>query len=238
MRITPLIALGLAATTAVAGGAATAQAEPQKATFNVSLYGVQHYDDHSVKRENPAMLSFDDRGTVDSRSVVTFHTTRPVRAVLTRQAGSISIRWLGDDEMDLPVIADFTHSGETVMEQRTGIVAGGPQWEIVPPPLAANCSATLDNLGFGLSLSGSRVTASATSSIVVPVKDPFNGCPYGDRSGGLYSAKGRTSPSALMEGRETEMILRGKDHSHYDYELSTSDTRKRTTIYVTFRRLG
>lgn len=205
-----------------------------KATFNVSLYGVQRYESHSVKRENPNGGPFNERGETTSRSKVTFHTKRPTRAQLTRTGGYLSLRWLTKDDIPLPVVAEFAHSGEDRRES-TNLTAA--DWQPVPPPDAENCEATVDWLGFGLSFSGGRIEASQARDNFVPIGDPFNGCPWGDRSLGLYSAKGRL-PDALLGGRETEIVLRGKRKDHSEGPLYTSDMRQQTTIQVTFKKVG
>ncbi|HEY8584843.1 MAG TPA: hypothetical protein VIL49_17915 [Capillimicrobium sp.] len=198
---------------------------------------MQRYENKGTVRENPDMETENERGTSVSRSEVRFHTDRPVRAVLTRTGSYVTIDWPRSDDAPLPVTASFAHSGSIDKEIVSGLENGKPRWIPVPPPLERNCSATL-RLGFDVSFDGSRVEAGGAGGLVVPVGDPFNGCPWGDVSGALYTAKGRTSIGALMRGRETELVLRGREGERDSTALYDTEWKKRTTVYVTFKRLG
>lgn len=203
------------------------------ATFKVSLYGVQRFESVSSRQEKPGPGAFDERGTTESRSEVKFHTKQPARAVISRKAGYVSLRWLTKRDVPLPVSATFVHSGKDERET-TNLTAD--EWSRIPPPEAKNCEATLE-LGFGLSVSGKRLEATQASDLVVPL-DPFNGCPWGDRSMGLYTAKGKLPYGELLESPETRIVLRGREKSDAKGELYTSSLRKQTTVYVTFKKVG
>ncbi len=68
--------------------------------------------------------------------------------------------------------------------------------------------------------------------------DQFAGCPWGDRSLQLYPATVRTDPRTIVDAAQTQVILRGRVHSHYDSPdgSGSTDRVEQTTVYVTFKR--
>jgi hypothetical protein len=237
LRTLPLAVAVLAAAPAVL--AQPAAAKPLKGTFNISLYGVQRYESTFSRTQMPEYNSFDQRGTIAEHGVVRFHTAKPRRAVLVGDGSYVNIRWLGEsDGPDLSVLADFSNSGETKMENATGIVAGGAQWAAAPSPDASSCTAHTDHQGFNLSLSTGRAEVVNTSSVLVPVVNPLEKCPYADRSLGLYPAKARVPIRGILTDDKTEIVLRYKDRSDSETPTQTFHMRKKTTVYVVFKRVG
>jgi hypothetical protein len=234
LRCIPLVAAALAV---VAIPAADATAHPVRVTFKVSLYGVQRYTSTSVRKEQVPDNPFDSRGTLISRSVVRFKTPKPRLATFTGDASYVNIDWKDDELVDLPVLADFNHFGSTNVEVATGD-PDGARWEPgVVPTVPANCHQTLDWLGYSLSMSSGRAEVLGGAGLV-PIGDPFAGCPYGDLSKDLYPAKGRVSIGALLRDEKSEFTLRFKDTLHSQSNTTTGDVVKRATVYVVLKRVG
>ncbi|HEY8584845.1 MAG TPA: hypothetical protein VIL49_17925 [Capillimicrobium sp.] len=217
-----------------------AAAKRPTATFKVSLYGVQRYSSNSKKAILYPDQCWADAGTASSSSLVRFSTKRPARATVTKMPGGLAlIDFKGDREIPLPVKASFQHRGSSKMTMIDclNITAGR---QALPEPEARNCSDTLDNIGFDLQFTGPGVLkASSQESLVVPLVKPFEGCPWGERSGQLYSAEQRISIRDLMRSEEMEVVLRMRERDELEgYEGITGETRRQTTIYVVFKRVG
>jgi hypothetical protein len=227
---TLLVLLGVATATA-------AQARPITRTYNVSLYGVQRYTNTQTETDVHPEKCFGARGTTISRSVVKFHTAHPVRVTATFSPGYVSLAF-PDSDLPVPVVADWEHNGETNREERSCVGSQGDGWIPVPIPIANNCHATLTDHGFGLTVRPSAIEASGTASMVVPLGDPFEGCPWGDQSLDLYDAKGNLHAALIRDSAQRQAVLHGREHSHSENPdgSGTSDVVKQTTVYVTFKR--
>lgn len=236
MRLLTITALALAALP-VAGSAAQVT-PPETARFKIALHGVQRYasvhQEHAVHPER----CYDSRGETISRTVVRFHTKRAARATLSGDRTYVAFRW-SDPDLPIQVVADWTHSGAWNREVKS-CAGTGQLWNPDVPPVVRNCHATLRNKGFMLSIVGDRVTAGGTQSIVPDVGPLFEGCPYGDTSLRLYDAKGTVDTMALLRGRETELVLRGKERERSEDPEGAGSTvvTRRTTVYVTLTRIG
>jgi hypothetical protein len=219
---------------AVLVGAAEASAKTLR--FNVSVYGVQRYTNTQTENDVDATDCFGARGTTISRSVVKFHTARPVHVKATRSGSYVNFQW-PDSDLDIPVVADWEHSGESNREERQCVGSMGDGWIPDPLPIANNCHKTLTDHGYSLSMSGGKVEVTGGRSMAVTL-DPFHGCPWGDMSLELYPAKARVRAAVIMDGMESELTLRGREHSHTDNPngSGSSDTVKQTTVYVVFKR--
>jgi len=227
--LTALAALGIVS--------ATASAKPVTKTYDVSLYGIQRYTSTQTENDVHPEKCFRTRGTTISRSVVKFHTARPVRVKATFSPGYVSLAY-PDNDLPIPVIADWEHSGETNREESTCVGPQGDGWIPDPIPIANNCHKTLDNYGFNLTIRPGRVDASGTRSVVVPIGDPFGGCPWGDQSLRLYGAKANLHAALIRDSDQQQMTLRGREHDHAENPdgSGASDVVKQTTVYVTFKR--
>lgn len=215
-----------------------ASAQAAEATFKVSLYGIQRFDklDHEVG--NPEADCFGTRGDIEDRTTIKFHTVKPVKMRVSSSSGALSVYAPSGDQLPLRVQAAVEHGGSYIKEQRS-CMDGKFGWILDPPPIPVNCSATVDNLGFYLQGGQGGKLEAAGGEAESLAKDPFDGCPYGDHSDSLYAAKGRIKPSLLLEGRETEVILRGKDKSRYEgIDGSFVESNTKTTVYVTFKKVG
>jgi hypothetical protein len=221
-------------------GAATAtvaQAKPITRTYNVSLYGVQRYTNTQTEADVHPDKCWGARGTTISRSVVKFHTAQPVRVKATFSPGYVSLAF-PDDDLPIPVVADWDHNGETNREERSCVGSQGDDFLPVPIPIANNCHKTLTDHGFGLSVRPGGIEATGTASIVGPLGDPFEGCPWGDQSLDLYGAKAKLHAALIRDSAQQQAILRGREHQHSENPdgSGTSDIVKQTTVYVTFKR--
>jgi hypothetical protein len=217
--------------------ATASAAKPVTKTYNVSLYGIQRYTNTQTENDVHPDKCFGARGTTISRSVVRFHTAKPVRVKATFSAGYVGLVF-PDDDLPIPVIADWQHDGESNREERSCVGSQGDGWLPDPLPLANNCHATLDNHGFGISLSTNRIEVRGTSSIIPPLNDTFAGCPWGDQSIQLYAAKANVRAALIRDGAQSESILRGRERTHNENPdgSGVSDIVKQTTVYLTFKR--
>jgi hypothetical protein len=232
-----LITLLLTALVLAGLGSATANAKPITKTYDVSLYGVQRFTNTQTEADVHPEKCWGSRGTVISRSVVKFHTARPVRVKATFSPGYVSLAFPGND-VPIPVVADWEHNGETNREERSCVGPQGDGWILDPVPIANNCHKTLDNYGFNLNVRPNRVEASGTASMVVPIGNPFEGCPWGDQSIRLYGAKANLHAALIRDSDQQQAILRGREHDHSENPdgSGTTDTVKQLTVYVTFKR--
>ncbi|HEY8584637.1 MAG TPA: hypothetical protein VIL49_16875 [Capillimicrobium sp.] len=217
-------------------------AQAAEATFKVSLYGIQRYDklDHEEADENTSRC-WDSRGDITEKTVMRFQTTKPILMKVSSYKGSLSIYATGKNagaQLPLQVQTKVEHSGSYIKEEKA-CTDGQDGWILDPPPIAVNCSATVDNLGFGLQGGqGGRLEVSG-GEIESLAKDPFDGCPYGDHSDLLYTAKGRIKASDLLASREAEVVLRGGDKNRYEgTNGSFVDSRSKTTVYLTLKKVG
>jgi hypothetical protein len=224
------------ASLALLGAGATTAAQAKTQTFNVSLYGVQRFTDTQVEKDIHPDNCFGAQGTTTSRSVVRFHTAKPIRVKATRSGSYVNLQW-PDTELEIPVIADWEHSGSSDRAQRSCLLLDDQGFQPDPPREEKNCHKTLDDRGYSLTMSGGKVEVTGDRAMIGPL-DPFNGCPWGDMSLELYPAKARVRAAIIMDGAESELTLRGREHSHTDNPdgSGSSDTVKQTTVYVVFKR--
>ncbi len=216
---------------------AAAQADAKALHFNVSLYGVQRYTDTQVENDVHPDNCFGAQGTTTSRSVVHFHTAKPVHVTAIRSGSYVQLIWPAGD-VPIPVVADWEHSGDSDRAERSCLNLLDQGFQPDPPREATNCHETLTTKGYSLTMSGGKVEVAGTEeSLVVPL-DPFHGCPWGDMSLGLYGAKVHARAAIIMDGEESELTLRGRQHTHSDNPdgSGSSDTVKQTTVYVVFKR--
>jgi hypothetical protein len=234
-----LITLLLIALTGVGVVSATASAKPVTKTYNVSLYGVQRYTNTQTEADVHPEKCFGARGTTISRSIVNFHTARPVRVRATFSPGYVSLRF-PESDLPIPVIADWEHNGETNREERSCDGSQGDAWYFDPPPIPVNCHKTLDNHGFNLNVRPGQVEVSGTASTFVPIGNPCEGCPWGDQSIELYGAKAKLHAALIRDSDQQQAVLRGREHTHSENPdgSGSTDMVKQQTVYVTFKRLS
>lgn len=229
LTLTALALIGAALT-------ATAQAKPKTVSFNVSLYGIQRYTNTQVEKDVHPDNCFGAQGTTTSRSIVKFHTAKPIRVKATQSGGYVSLLW-PDDDLQIPVVADWENSGDSDRAQRSCLVLDDQGFRPDPPRPERNCHETLHDHGYSLTMSGGTVSVTGATSMV-PEIAPFDGCPWGDLSLELYAAKAHVRPSIIMHGEESQLTLRGRSHEHSDNPdgSGSNDTVEQTTVYVVFKR--
>jgi hypothetical protein len=221
----------------VAAGIAAVPATAKTQTFNLSLYGIQRYTNTQVEKDIHPDNCFGAQGTTTSRSVVKFHTAKPIRVQATRSGNYVNLVFPSDNDPEIPVIADWEHSGTSDRAQRSCLILDDQGFRPDPPKPEKNCHQTLDDHGYSLSISGGKVEAVGGRSVVQSL-DPFNGCPWGDMSLQLYTAKARIRAALITDSAESELILRGRTHTHSDNPdgSGSTDTVQQTTVYVVLKK--
>ncbi|HEY8584844.1 MAG TPA: hypothetical protein VIL49_17920 [Capillimicrobium sp.] len=227
LRSAPVVAVALAL-------AAPAGADARSAVVDVTVRGEQRYAGTAVTRAADDGGAHDERGTVESRTVATFRSTRPARATVSVSRRAVTLDWQGAAAhvARLPVRARFAHSG-TDRSESTGFTVG--DWQPVPPPAARNCAQTVGWLGFDLRVAGERLEALSDGRLWAPTAStPFRGCPWGDPSVRLYPAAGRLPVARLVRGARTEVVLRGRETDRWASERTTGEVVRTATVRVTF----
>lgn len=232
-RAAAALTLALLAAIAAAGVAA-AEAPLYKAT----AYGIQRYVNETSHQPVGEPHCLSTRGSRSEGSTLRFTSTKPVRVRVTARRGVISISRVGGAGRHLfDVRATFEASGDEIF-QRFDCQSNG--WVDDDTVQAEACAATeVDNLGLDLSSPG-RGRLAVSGGWELPPLSPINQCLWGDRSFDLYEASSRVDVGELLSGsaREVEVVLRGREVDAAKDPGSEYRRVRRSTVYVTLKRVG
>lgn len=219
----------------VVAAAIPATAAASDHVFNVSAYGVQRYERHTIEQAPPQPTCYDGkRGDTTEHTVGRFHTEHPIRV---RVAGDGSLVVLSSrNRFPLRVDASYHNTMDGATESYDCV---REQWLIDPVPIGGNCDAATSSTGFGFSppsVAGDRVALAAGDFDAGTDTALFAGCEWGDRSAVLYPAKGRIPRAQLVDGTDTQVVLRGRERTveQIGYGGSVTTTKK-TTVYLRFK---
>lgn len=237
----PLRAAALALALALLAGLAGAGAAAAKApTFKASVYGIQRYVNETSHQPVGEPHCLSTRGSRSELSTLRFTSTKPVRVRVTARRGVIALSRVGGVSRHLfDVRATFEATGDEQF-QRYDCQANGWVDDESEVTQAADCGPVdVDDLGLDLGSPGRGRLGVSGGWELTPLS-PIHECLWGDRSFDLYEASSRVDVGALLEGdaREVEVVLRGRAADGADDPASAYRTVRRSTVYVTLKRIG
>jgi hypothetical protein len=189
-----------------------AQAAPSGTAYDVTVTGLLNYEKTYVDIPSTRPRECNDtKGTEVDRTKAAWKSQTALRVKIFKRDGRFQIYPVGGGRgSDWDLRVNMIHSGSSDRQVKA---RGCEAWTPLPPPEEENCIKTMTNWGGNLGPKTVRkngTVAFTGGEDVSNPGNPFDGCPWGDHSLGLYSSKGKINPEAILNSVASEVWLKSK----------------------------
>jgi hypothetical protein len=198
--------------------------------YKVSAYGVQRITTTSTATATGKC--FDERGSEKTETVVRFKTPRGLRARFHTFSHAALLLPVGDRDVRLSGTIERTVTGS---KEHAGCndlnPDGSPKWEPVEIPADASCSRSFDDYTASIRYAGRLIAFNAQQPELAPLA-----CPGVD----IASVRQTLPLRKVVESAKTPIrIQTSSEESTEAPDGSSSSTTKRlTTVYIQFKKIG
>jgi hypothetical protein len=196
--------------------------------YQVSAYGVQRITTTSTATATGKC--FDERGSEKTETVVRFKTPRGLRARFHTFSHAALLLPVGDREVKLSGTIERTVSGAMEHAGCNDLNPdGSPKWE--PAEVPPSCSRSFDDYTAGIRYAGRLIGFDAQQPELAALD-----CPGVD----IASVRQTIPLRKVVESAKTPIRIQtsSEDSTEAPDGSSSSTTKRLTTVYIQFRKIG